>query len=291
MTEQKLHRRRFIETGALAAAGTAIAGQKTADGSTLKKVPAGKVGLILYTVRDHMETAEDTARTLARVKEIGYDTIELAGFGPLKPAEWAKLLDKNELNAVAAHTGWEALEQDTRRVVDENKALGIEHLVVSSMPGKFRSAEGYERFAKLGSEKGEELAQYGMTFSYHNHSFEFTHFNGKPGQQILVEASDPKYFNFEIDVYWVQHGGGDPAAWIRKIAGRAPTVHVKDMVILDGKQAFAEVGEGNLNWPGILEACQEAEAKYLLVEQDTCQRDSFESAAISLRNMKKWGLS
>ncbi len=291
MTERTLKRRRFIETGALAAAGAAIAGQEIANASALKKVPTSKAGLILYTVRDHMETADETARTLARVKEIGYDTIELAGFGPMKPSEWAKRLKENELSAVAAHTGWEALEQDMQKVVDENKALGVKHLVVSSMPGKFRSAEGYERFAKLGSEKGEELAEYGMTFSYHNHSFEFTHYNGKSGQQILLEASDPKFFNFEIDVYWVQHGGGDPAAWIRKTPGRAPTVHVKDMVISDGKQVFAEVGEGNLNWPGILAAAKEAHAGYLMVEQDRCQRDSLESIAISLRNMKKWGLS
>ena len=56
----------------------------------------------------------------------------------------------------------------------------------------------------------------------------------------------------EIDTYWIQHGGGDPAAWIEKVAGRIPCVHLKDMAMgADGQQLMAEVGEGNLNWAAI----------------------------------------
>jgi len=57
------------------------------------------------------------------------------------------------------------------------------------------------------------------------------------------------------------------------------------------KRVFAEVGEGNLNWPAILEASEAAKVQYYIVEQDTCQRDPMESIAISLRNMKSWGLA
>jgi sugar phosphate isomerase/epimerase len=51
-----------------------------------------------------------------------------------------------------------------------------------------------------------------------------------------------------------------------------------------------EVGEGNLDWPAILDAAREAGTEWYLVEQDTCQRDPFESLAISFRNLKAMGL-
>jgi sugar phosphate isomerase/epimerase len=56
------------------------------------------------------------------------------------------------------------------------------------------------------------------------------------------------------------------------------------------EQLFAEVGEGNLEWPQILEACRDANIEWYLVEQDICQRDPFESLGISLRNLKRLGL-
>jgi sugar phosphate isomerase/epimerase len=94
----------------------------------------------------------------------------------------------------------------------------------------------------------------------------------------------------EIDTYWITHGGGDPAAWIAKCRGRIPAVHLKDMLIkLDRTQYMAEVGEGNLNWPAILAACKEAGVEHLLVEQDVCYRDPFESLEISLKNLKDMG--
>jgi len=134
------------------------------------------------------------------------------------------------------------------------------------------------------------MKERGLTFGYHNHSFELEKFDGKTGLEILYGESDPDVFTAEIDTYWIQHGGGDPAAWIRRVAGRSPLVHLKDMVMRGSEQLMAEVGEGNLNWPAILEACREACVEWYIVEQDVCQRDPFESLGISLRNLQAMGL-
>jgi sugar phosphate isomerase/epimerase len=85
-------------------------------------------------------------------------------------------------------------------------------------------------------------------------------------------------------------------AWIQKVKQRMPVVHLKDMVIAEpphprmGSQWMAEVGEGNLNWPAILSACAESGIEWYAVEQDICQRDPFESLAISYRNLVRMGL-
>ena len=108
-------------------------------------------------------------------------------------------------------------------------------------------------------------------------------------------AVDPatafEVFTAEIDTYWIQHGGGDPAWWIRRMAGRSPLVHLKDMVMRGREQLMAEVGEGNLNWPAILRACKAAGVKWYIVEQDdTYGADPFVCLATSLRNLRSMGL-
>ncbi len=74
------------------------------------------------------------------------------------------------------------------------------------------------------------------------------------------------------------------------MGGRMPVVHLKDMVIVNGQQTMAEIGEGNLNWSSILLACQEAGVEWYAVEQDICQRDPFESLKISYQNLREMGL-
>jgi sugar phosphate isomerase/epimerase len=133
-------------------------------------------------------------------------------------------------------------------------------------------------------------AQLYTTFSYHNHSFELVCFGERTGLDIIYQESDPCYLQAEIDTYWIQHGGGDPAAWVKRMKGRMPVVHLKDMVIAAGEQTMAKVGEGNLNWSAILQACREAEVEWYAIEQDVCQRDPFESLRISYENLKTMGV-
>ena len=105
--------------------------------------------------------------------------------------------------------------------------------------------------------------------------------------ELLLNETDPKEFEFEIDTYWVQAGGANPVNWIEKVEGRMGVVHLKDMAIVDDRQVFAEVGEGNLDWLEILKACNKIGVKWYAIEQDTCLRDPFESLAISYNNMIK----
>jgi sugar phosphate isomerase/epimerase len=118
-------------------------------------------------------------------------------------------------------------------------------------------------------------------------------YGGKTWLAMLYEQAPLEMLKAEIDVYWIQAAGGDPAAWIRKCAGREPTLHLKDMAVgPDREQRMAEIGEGNMNWPVILQAAEESGVEWYLVEQDYCyERDPFESLAISYRNLRAMGLS
>lgn len=255
-------------------------------------MPNTVLGAQLYTVREYMKTPEDIAKSLKRIKEIGYDAVQLSGLGPIDPYQLKDILDKEQLEAGATHISFERMQQDLDGVIREHKLWNCKYVGIGGMPGAYStSGEGFAKFAKEASEIARKLNDNGLRFVYHNHSFEFQKFDGITGMEILFNESDPEVFEFEIDTYWVQAGGGDPIAWIKKMKNRMGVVHFKDMTISsERKQIMAEVGEGNLNWPGIVEACKEIGVRWYMVEQDVCQRNPFESLAISLKNLHSMGL-
>lgn len=248
-----------------------------------------QIALQLYTLREFTQTDEGLGETFRRVAEIGYTAIQVSGIGPV-PAERVKqLADAWGLTICATHTPWRRIENELEKVAEEHRLWNCNYVGLGSIPAEYRSrgADGYKAFAaKAGPIAAKLKETYGLQFVYHNHDFEFESFGGKTGMDILFEETDPAAFGFELDLYWVQAGGGDPAAWVRKAAGRMQVVHFKDMAIAEGKPVFAEVGEGNMNYDAIIEACDETGVEWRVVEQDVCRRDPFESVAISLRNLK-----
>jgi sugar phosphate isomerase/epimerase len=243
----------------------------------------------LYTLRDQLRDADAIAAGLARVRDSGYEGVELAGLGAIETGRLGELLRDLGLTACSAHVRWERLRDETDAVVEDCRTWGCAHVAVPVMPPEFRSAEGYGRFAVEASAVAARLHEAGIRLSYHNHAFEMQRFNGETGLEIIYRASDPALLDGQIDTYWVQYGGGNPAGWIRRLRGRAPTVHVKDMDVSDGSPVMAEIGEGNLDWADVLAACRDAGVEWLIVEQDECRRDPFESLAISRRNLRSLG--
>ncbi len=257
---------------------------------------ASRIGLNLYSLREFAQTPADIAQTLRRVKQIGYDYVQLSGIGKIDPKELKQMLDGEGLGVCATHIPLARLQTELDTVIDEHKLWGCRNAAVGAIPETYRGAAGYARFAREGSEIGRRFAAHGITFSYHNHYWEFERYNGRTGMDILFEEGEPQYLFAEIDTYWVQYGGGDPAGWIEKMEGRVPLVHFKDMGIdmarAQGDQhVMLPVGEGNLNWPAILEACRKADVEWTIVEQDWFPNGApFESVALSLKNMKAMGL-
>lgn len=242
----------------------------------------------LYTLRDFTKTPKDIATTMRKVRQMGWEAVQLSALGPIEPKALRQILDDEGLTVCATHTGYERMRDSLDEVMDEHDILGCKNLAIGGLPGSYRQdgAAGYIRFAKEASEVARKAAERGFTWSYHNHNFELEKFDGRTALSILFSESDPKYFLGEIDTYWIQAGGGDPAQWVLDLKGRATLLHLKDMVMQGREQVMAEVGEGNLNWSRILAAAAEAGVEWYIVEQDRCQRDPFESLAISLRNLK-----
>lgn len=233
------------------------------------------VALQLYTVRDHME--KDFAGTLERVKAIGYDFVEAAGFGPYTPPQLKELLDKAGLTPVSSHFGAQDLCENPGQVAEALRALGIEYAVVSA---HFEEDSGWRTLAKSLDAAGASLREEGFTLCYHNHAHEFRTIDGQYVLDYLYANTKPEHVAAQLDTYWVQEGGENPADYISRYSGRCPLAHLKDMTPGE-PHTFAEVGRGILDWDAVFDAGNRAGVKWYIVEQDICQGDSLESARIS----------
>lgn len=255
-----------------------------------------QLALQMYTLREFCKTAADIASTLKRVREIGYEAVQLSGLGPIDHAELVRIVHGEGLTCCATHLPIDKLEADPQRVIEEHGNLRCEYTAIGGFFGKPYSAEAWRGFVSRYNAVAQKYASSALKLGYHNHSHElmrFPEFGGDTVLAMLLRELHPSVW-MEIDTYWIQHGGGDPAAWIDAVAGRIPCVHLKDMIVTgttESKVAMAEVGEGNLNWPAILAACRRAGVRWYIIEQDTCQRDPFESVAISLRRARAMGLA
>ena len=248
-------------------------------------MPPISVALQLYTVRDAL--SKDYVGTLKKVKEIGYDAVQLTGVFPYDAPKTRGILDELGLQAAGCHIALEELESDVGKWIEFCQVLGTRDVVCPYLPDERRgSLDDWLKTALLLDQIGAQCREKGARLSYHNHSFEFVKFNGRYALDLLYEHTSPAHLYAEIDTYWVKHGGEEPRDFIRKYSGRIPILHVKDMAS-DEERSFAEVGSGILDWPAIHRAAVQAGVECYCVEQDTCKRDPLESAAMSLDYVSK----
>ena len=240
------------------------------------------IALQLYTVRDVLE--KDLDAGLAQIAEMGYQFVELAGLYGHSAEDFKALLDKHSLAAVSAHEGVEHFFSDTQPLIDRAKLFGYQYVVCPYLDEEQRKV-GYEKIAAQVRATAQALQGHGLTVCYHNHDFEWHADAAQPGKRGVDLLFEGTSLNSELDVYWVKKAGDEPLDWMKKLSGRLPILHMKDMADTPD-QGFAEVGTGTIDFPAIIDAAESHGVKYLVVEQDSNWAVSpMESARVGLENL------
>ncbi|GAB4161346.1 MAG: sugar phosphate isomerase/epimerase [Roseiflexaceae bacterium] len=248
---------------------------------------ANPIGLQFYTLRD--EASKDFVGTLAKVAELGYGAVELAGYGGMTATQLKAELDALGLQASGAHTPIERLEHDLANVISELQILGARYVICPWLaPDRRPDAEGYKRLGELLNTIGATAKAEGLQFAYHHHDFELQRFGDTTGLHLMLAASDPELVKAEIDIFWASYAGFDPVALLQELGARAPLVHLKDMTPAP-ERTFAEVGHGTIDIPAVLAAADAIGTDWLLVEQDRCQRPPLESVRMSREYLRSLG--
>ncbi|MFD2614817.1 sugar phosphate isomerase/epimerase family protein [Paenibacillus gansuensis] len=239
------------------------------------------------------EAKQDFWGTMQRVAEIGYEGIEGG----------AELLQGNvEENIARFHgLGLQIATHSTNKeqLQDEKKLDAVirdaHRLHTKDVTYWWDTADTREqllRDAELYNAAGSRLASEGLRLCYHNHAHEFQRtYHGLYALDLLAEYTDPKHLYFRLDVAWITLGGADPAHILRKMAGRVPAIHLKDVYGTDEIGKWTAVGTGIVDIKGSIEAAKEIGVEWMTVEQDQLRNLSgMQTAAVSYLNLKEKGL-
>lgn len=250
-----------------------------------------KLGLQLYSIRQDME--KDMEGTLKKVKDMGYDYVEFAGYYGKTAEEVLELLNKYDLKCISVHQAYNVFLEDSENAVSYLNTIGAKYCAVPWMDvEKHAGNDAFEQTKKDFIKVGNILKDAGITFLYHNHDFEFKTYEGKYLLDWLYESIPSDLLQTQIDTCWVNYAGVDPVEYVKKYAGRAPVVHLKDFVcdkknsgavyglideegkggdeptLVDNGFDYRPLGQGIQDIPAILKAAKEAGTTYVIVEQD-----------------------
>ena len=240
------------------------------------------IGVQLYTVRSAME--RDFAGTLAQVAAIGYKEVEFAGYFDRSPKDIRSLLDRHGLTSPSTHVDYEVLGDKWGNEIETSRIIGQSYIICPGIPEEILNRpDGWKQAAETFNRAGEVSKKAGIQFGYHNHWSEFYPVNGKRPYDFLLEHCDPDLVKMEMDLCWIEVGGGDPLDYFHRYPGRFPLVHVKDVKRIptqkeSGGQDFGssmpgmtEVGSGVIDWKRIFAQSEVAGIKHYFVEHDNPQ--------------------
>lgn len=237
-----MDRREFIKRSMLLTAGTLIGGnllakesplEALADAAKSKKV----VGLQLYSLRTAM--GKDPAGTLKVVSDMGYGTLETAGYNDGKlygysSADFKKMCGDLGMTVTCAHLNQsytKAREAEVmewwKKALDSQAEVGCKYVVQPS----FRignTLDSIKEQCDYFNMVGDLANKRGMKFGFHNHAGEFKKIDDKIIYDYMLENTDPEKVMYELDVYWIQQGGYNPVDYINKYGKRIPLLHIKD---------------------------------------------------------------
>ncbi len=265
----------------------------TLAGVAAKPRPAAPIGIQIYSLR--YDAAKDLPRTLAMIRDFGFREVECGDFFGRTAAEFRRLLDSHGLRATSMMAAHDRLASKIEAVVNDAHTVGVQYVVCSTIPHarKKLALEEANHAADDLNRWGEQLAGSGLHCCYHTHGIEFekaadgTVFDG------LLKRTDPKYANFEMDIFWIVYAHQDPAAMLHRYPGRFPLMHVKDIrkgTVLGGspgdvrEEESVPLGQGIVDIAAALQAAKETGVRHYYLEDEAV--DAARQIPESLRYLK-----
>lgn len=245
------------------------------------------IALQLYSVRN--DAKQDLFGVLRRVKAMGYDGVEFAGYHGHAAADIKRVLDETGLKAAGTHVGLgEFAPEKLEATVDFHRTLGCENLIVPWLPEDRRNTRAAtEATAKELTDVAQRLRPHGMRTGFHAHAADMKPIDGQRSAWDILAENTPREFVLEYDTANGMDGGADPVAPIEAHPGRGLLTHLKEFH-RNGGHGKGAIGEGDVPWGRVLAACEKAGTRWYVIEQEGHPTlSAMEVAERSLVNLKK----
>jgi sugar phosphate isomerase/epimerase len=258
-----------------------------------KPTPSVPIGLEIYSLRGDAE--KDLPGTLALIRKLGFSEVEGGDFFGRSAAEFRKLLDGHGLKLTSMMADYERLCADVHSVADDAHTLGARYVVCSTVPHKKKlTAEECEQAIDSLNRFGENLSKSELNCCYHTHGVEFEKSSDGTLFDTLVKRTDPKFVNFEMDIFWIVYAYQDPVRLLHRYPGRFPLMHVKDIrkgTALGGlpadvrEEESVPLGQGLVDIPAALRAARETGVRHYYIEDEAV--DAARQLPESLRYLER----
>jgi sugar phosphate isomerase/epimerase len=258
-----------------------------------KPRPSPLMGLEIYSLR--REAAKDLPATLVQIRKFGFKEVEGGDFYGRSAAEFRKLLDANGLKMTAMMAAYDRLNKNINSVADDAHTVGAEYVVCSTVPHKKKlTAEDCALATQSLNRFGENLAKADLRCCYHIHGIEFGKSPDDTLFDTLAKGANPKFVNFEMDIFWIVYAYQDPVKLLHQYPGRFPLMHVKDVrkgTALGGspgdvlEEASVPLGTGLVDIPAALRAARETGVLHYYIEDEAV--DAAPQISESLRYLER----
>jgi sugar phosphate isomerase/epimerase len=234
------------------------------------------IGVQLYTFRSQFK--KDVPGTLEKIHAMGIKQIEAGGSYGFSVDSFKHLLAINKLTVISVGADYKELENDVQKVVDNANAYGAKYVMCAWVPhnGEFTAADADKAVAVF-NQAGKVLKEHGISLCYHAHGYEFLPYESGTIFDYMAKKMDPRYANFEMDVFWVKHPGQEPITLLKKYSGRFPLMHLKDRKPgtpgnQEGKapdESNVVLGQGDVGIAAIMKAAPTYGVKYFFIEDES----------------------
>ncbi len=225
----------------------------------------------------------DLPGTLKKLNEWGVRELEGGIPQGMDPAAYVKMLKENNLTIVAVGAGFDDLAKDPQKVIDRAKSVGAKQVICYWIPhnGDDFTIDDAKKGVEVFNQAGKILAENGLTLGYHAHGYEFRSYEGGTLFDYLAKNLDPKYANFQMDVFWIKQSGTDPVALLQKYPTRFISMHLKDRLKgmpdsnngrADVEKANVVLGTGDVNIEAIVRAGIKAGIKHYFIEDESSRQ-------------------
>ena len=241
-----------------------------------KPIYTAPLGVQTYTFRRSMST--DPVKVLDTIKMLGFTEIE-GGAGRMHPSEFKKLCDERGISIPSTGAGYEDLVNKIDSVVWRAKMLGAKYVMCAWIPHQNNTLtfENAKKAVEDFNRAGKILKENGLTFCYHAHGYEFQPYENGTLLDYIFKNTNPEYVSFQMDIFWIQFGGGDPVALLKKYGSRWKMMHIKDMrkgtkkdlTGLTSVDNDVTLGTGELDLPAIFKEAKKVGIKHYFIEDES----------------------
>jgi len=260
-------------------------------GLAQKPLYTAPFGVQTYTFRRSI--GNDPAKTLDTIKAMGFTEIE-GGGGRIAPEDFKKLCDERGISIPSTGADYGQLVRAPDSIVMRAKALGSKYVMCAWIPHEngVLTLENAKRAVEDFNKAGKYLKENGLIFCYHAHGYEFQPYEDGTLLDYIFKNTNPEYVSFEMDIFWIQFGGGDPVALLKKYGDRWKLMHLKDMRkgikkdLTGGTSQENDVafGTGQMDIPAILKEAKNIGIKHYFIEDESS--NIIEQLPISIAYLK-----